>query len=255
MKTFSFVSAALLSFCATQAQAQSSIGFQDIEVSYGYKSLDGTTQQSLDGAMDVLITGAHGLQLDLGSVKYQTSSFGHVAAHLYLAPGEYSKYGLFGSYADLNDNSGSNVTIGLEGLWSFGEAVTLEARAGMGVLSPDSYDYIFAEGTAFISLSESVELKAQVSWSDLEEELLSAQLIEATAGATYYFDRLPVEVFGGLSQTYLDQPSNTQNDTALLAKVTLKLGKSRSAQRGVKQRFFTTSRPLDVILNQGLIDF
>lgn len=238
---------------ATHLSAQSAIGFRDAQITVEHSIGETESQSSFDAQLDVSITRNHGLQLDLGAVSYPDTYYGQIGAHLYMAPGDNAKYGLFASYADANDSSNWIGTIGIEGIWNFGEALSFEARAGMGVLNPDSNDFIFVEGLAQYAMSDHVALMGGVSITDLEEGALSVRSTDLSLGLKYYMPTIPVELSANITRSSLS--GSTQEDEILGSLLfTVHLGKAKSAHSNIHEHFFTNSTPLKSMLRNGIFD-
>lgn len=238
---------------ATQLSAQSSIGFRDAQITIEHSVGQTENQTSFDSALDVSITRNHGLQLDLGAVTFSDTYYGQIGGHLYMAPGHNAKYGLFASYADANDSSNWIGTVGIEGLWNFGDALSVEARTGMGVLNPNSNDFIFIEGLAQYALSDSFALTGGASITDLEEGAMSVRSTDLSLGLKYYMPNMPVEIAANVTRASL---SGTVEDVDTRASLlfTVHLGKAQSTRSSVQDRFFTSATPMKTMLSNGLFD-
>ncbi|MCT4557210.1 MAG: hypothetical protein N4A61_04025 [Pelagimonas sp.] len=70
---------------AAPVQAQSGLGFNTLELNLSYSGSEFPVA-AIDGRADFAITGAHGLQFDLGLTDYEWGQMGYFAAHLYLMP-------------------------------------------------------------------------------------------------------------------------------------------------------------------------
>jgi hypothetical protein len=239
---------------ATQLSAQSAIGFRDAQITVEHSIGEIEAQSSFDAQLDVSITRNHGLQLDLGAASYPDTYYGQIGAHLYMAPEDNAKYGLFASYADANDSSNWIGTIGIEGIWNFGDALSLQARAGMGVLNPDSNDFIFIEGLAQYALSDRFALTGGVAITDLEEGVFAVRSTDLSMGLKYYMPNMPVELSANITRSSL---SGSIDEDEILASLlfTVHLGKAKSARSSVHEHFFTNSTPMKTMLRNGIFDY
>lgn len=235
------------------AAAQSALGFRDAQVTLTYGASQNEPLQSIDAALDVSITRSHGLQLTFGAISYPDTYFGQIGAHLYMAPGDTAKYGLFAAYSDADDENDWEGLLGIEGLWRFGDAVAVEARAGIGILNPDSYDYIFVEANAHYALSDRLALSGGFKMTDLEETRLALRSTEMTLGLTYYIPTAPVELSLGLSRSTINGTIDASEELRATAQLTVHLGGARSARADVHDRFFSASHPLKEILLRDLL--
>ena len=252
LATVALAAAALL-FPGDALRAQSSfIGFDGAEISASALSGNGTSIARLDGNADFAITAHHGLQLDLGIIDYGETWFGSIGGHLYMQPVTRAKYGLFFGWADANDREAATVELGVEGLWSLGESLTLGARAGLGRADPSEVDYIFAGVTADHSLSDRLALSAGAHLLDADEAAASQTAVTLDLGLRYSFAEAPVELHLGASHARISG-STTERETRLSLGLTAWFGKPRSARRPVSQRTFAPVRPLEGLLSRNMV--
>ena len=157
----------LLLLTHTDARAQSSlVGFDGATL-----AIEGTGAADL--AASYLITGQHGLQLDLSLGQAQEAWLARTGGHLYLMPEQDRRYGLFIAFSDMNDAPIWAIEGGIEGVWSL-RASTAGLRAGAGLARPGALDYIFAGASCRQQLTETYSVKAEASVQEFDEANLSA---------------------------------------------------------------------------------
>ncbi|MEL7344253.1 MAG: hypothetical protein AAFN59_05255, partial [Pseudomonadota bacterium] len=161
-------------FSATTATAQSSIGMKGASFSFAGVALENSdTSYEGDVTLDVAVTGYHGLQGEVSFYDTDAGMIGRIGGHAYLEPGEGRKYGLFGTYGDLDGASYSYIQAGIEGMWSLGERTSLEARAGMGMAEGDM-DFIFGGAALHYAASDNLTVSAGVDIAEFDEAAFSA---------------------------------------------------------------------------------
>ena len=74
--------------------AADSLGFRYADLTFGAAGAASGPFGQVRISTDVAITGAHGLQLDLGVIGYPGEFLGQIDAHLYLMPANRAKYGV-----------------------------------------------------------------------------------------------------------------------------------------------------------------
>ncbi|WP_417248822.1 hypothetical protein [Celeribacter sp.] len=241
-------------FIPIASSAQSGIGFQDAQVAVTYGQGKTTIVQQADASVDVAITRSHGLQLDLGVADYPDAYFGQIGAHLHLAPGNSAKYGLFARYADPKRRASWDVSVGVEGMWNFGRALSVEARAGVGVMAPQSKDYIFADFRGRQTFTDTFGIYGGYSIMDMQEKSLTARAGTLSLGVTYAMPNAPVELSLGLEHVTVNGDVSVDSEVRLTGMITMHLGAPRAATAGVRERRFTPTRPLNALLTHDLLD-
>ena len=235
------------------ASAQSSLGFQDASLTVTYAKGETTTRKQVDAALDVAITGYHGLQLDIGAADYPDRYWGRLGAHLYIDPGHGAKYGLFANVADANNLARWDATLGAEGIWVLGETVTLAARAGLGLSEPGNYDYIFAEVRGTHRLSKTLDVYAGYARTDIDEAGLDFTSGLLEAGVTHHLPGSAAALSLGLERSIVSGNSGAVGDTRLVAGLTVQIGTPRGAKPTTTATLFAPVRPLDEALLRQLL--
>jgi hypothetical protein len=205
MPRFSAFSAAVSFFAlaAVPSLAQSSLGFTMGEASVGVLSLDSGEFAFADGRVDVAITGAHGLQFDLALEDRPQGTLGHFGAHVYLAPREGQKYGLFATLSDLDGESLTLGAAGAEGRIALGERAALELRAGAGlgnrIASDASLDFIFAGAGVDYEASDRLRLGLYGEAAEFDEADFRAVGYTLVAEAEYRLGSVTISGAVGVS--------------------------------------------------------
>ena len=149
------------------ASAQSSM----IDFDGATLALDSTG--SADLSASYLITAHHGLQLDANLDPTTGSLLASTAAHLYLIPETYRRYGAFVEFSDLDNAPIWAIEAGIDGVWER-EDTTFGIRAGAGLARPGALDYIFASVSWERSLSDSFTFAASTTVAEFDEANISA---------------------------------------------------------------------------------
>ncbi|GGE42489.1 hypothetical protein [Actibacterium pelagium] len=225
------------------ASAQSSLGVNQAQAVVE-TAPDATTAEA---QIDILFTPNHGLQGDLGLARYDETSIGYLAGHLYLSTNQNQKYGLFGSYHDWDDTSQSMISGGIEGLFALGNQSAVGFHAGLGKMDPGEIDFVFAGVSWVYDVSTDLRLTARASITDIDEARFSttAQTIEF---ASEYQITRPVTLSAGLRHTRL---SGTYTDQKTEAFLGLKIGFGRNSST-VRSTPFHSPQPLQAYWQRGL---
>lgn len=227
---------------AAPATAQS-IGFTSADLSYEFSGSDYTVH-SLNGRADFAITGAHGVQFDLGLTKFDNSQFGHVAAHMYLMPSERQKYGLFVLYEDQDNEEFKEFAVGFEGLFNITDRTVLELRAGAGWIPNNGVDYIFAETNVSHALSDRLAVIGGLSVTNVEETNIAEQGVVARLGLTYAVPEIGLSLNAGVQHSKVISKRNYKDDTAIFVGMAWQFGGSSAANRPAARRKFSTPHPM-----------
>ncbi|MGB0497755.1 MAG: hypothetical protein ACPGID_05405 [Rubricella sp.] len=173
---------------ATGAAADHAIGFNAGEITLGTLHAADLEQQDLAFGQiraSFNITEHHGFQIDVAYSDFPNYDLGHIGAHAYLMPHDRARYGLFGSFADFDDNGRTILSVGGEAMFTVGEDAVVEMQLGIGNSEPDSLDFIFAEAQYQRDLSETLALRARISVTDIDETYLSATSYDLSLGLDY----------------------------------------------------------------------
>ena len=161
---------------AMPALAQSSLGITGAELSFGaVQDESGATRMDGRAVVDVAITDVHGFQGDLGFADTEAGGVGTVAAHLYMAPREGQKYGLFAQLSDVDGRSMTYGAIGAEGMLSITPETLVEGRAGIGAANDGGLDFMFASLGLAHSYSSALEISATLDLAEFDEPSPCAQ--------------------------------------------------------------------------------
>ena len=235
----------------TAAYGQSSLGFNQLTASVSWNE----HQQNFHGSMDFNVTHNHGLQLDLDVNEYGDTMVGGVVGHLYMVPDMGQKYGLWGSYHDLNDDDVSYLTGGIEGMFEISDRAFIEGRLGFGEMSGVTLDYIFVELGATYALSDDWSVNARAMVAEYDESWISALGITAELSVQHALSTVPGWVEAGVRHTAINGDFENPSDTSFFIAASFTLGGSNSANRGVEQRTFRMSDPIAPLWQHGLIKF
>ena len=251
--TLAAATALFLAALAAPATAQSSsLGFNFATLTL---EGDGDDLQSARGQLDILVTGHHGLQLDLGLSSYADQDIGDVAGHLYMIPEEGQKFGAFLSYHDLNDHALSYTSLGLEGAFALGADTVLDGRLGYGRMEGHALDYIFAGLGLSQALGEQLSLSARLNVTDIEQTGFAGQGISAELSARYALPSAPVLLELGLRHDTLRGVAGDPASTTAFAGITIELGSPAGARRPLGRRAFHADDPLQAFWRHDAIAF
>lgn len=235
---------------ATSAIAQSSIGMKGASFSFAGVALDNSdTSYEGDVMLDIAVTEYHGLQGDLSFYDTDSGMVGRIGGHAYLEPGEGRKYGLFGTYGDLDGASYSYIQAGIEGMWSLGERTTLEARAGMGMAEGD-LDYIFGGAAIHYAATGNLTVSAGVDVAEFDEAAFSAIGYNTFVAVEYDMPNMPVVAFGEVRQDMLEGSSGAPAETTAVLGIKIRFGNSGGINPNTRP--FRTSDPMAQLVRRGL---
>jgi len=253
MKTAALCACLVAPLClASPALAQSSLGFTQAEARVGAVSVDGDSHANANLSIDFAITGHHGLQFDLGLTDQATGALGYIDGHLYMVPGPGRKYGLFGHLADLDGVDATTLAMGAEAMVDLGRATRAEAKAGIGVRNPGSFDFIFAQGALDHALSDRLGIYAAGMVAEYDEPGFSATGYEARIGARWYLSAAPVVIDASVGRSGLWGEDSLRAETVVRLSVSLTLGADRSARAPAERQMFRSVAPLAPLQLRGL---
>lgn len=236
---------------AAPAVAQSSLGISGAEVSLGVvEDENGASRSEARAVVDVAVTDVHGFQGDLSFADTASGGVGGLAAHLYMAPREGQKYGLFATLSDVDGRSLTYATLGAEGMLAIGYETTLEGQAGIGAASDGGMDFIFAGAALHHEVSPALHVSAALDLAEIDETALRGITYDAALKASYSPEGKPWGVFASVNHSGISGRDEAAGKTRLGAGFTLSLGKSG----GVKahSRPFRTIDPLAPLLRRDL---
>ena len=242
---------AVLMSISGPALAQSSLGITGAALSLGMTE-DEAGQSRVEGmaTVDVAITEVHGFQGDLRFADTAGGGIGSLGAHLYMAPREGQKYGLFATLSDIDGRAMSWGTIGAEGMLSLSDTTVLEIRGGLGAADDNGLDFIFGALTLAHALAPGLELAAALDVTDFDETALRATSYEASLRAHYSPEGAPWGVYASVSQSGLAGRDGEGGETRLGLGVTLTLGTVNGSNP--QSRHFRSVDPVAPLLRRGL---
>lgn len=249
MRHLSLAAAALV--MALPASAQSSLGLSRLEAEIG---ISGDGSQDLAEARisgDFRITGAHGLQIDLSAFDYPGGYLGQIDGHLYLQPGNRSKYGLFGSLADVDGREATIAFAGAEGLFALTGRTTLETRAGIGYARPGALDFVAAEARLSQAVTGALSVHVAAQVAEIQEQSLDTRAWGAEIGLTWHPAEGPLAITAAAGTTGLDGRDSVPADGYIRLGVSWSFGGGSDARRPVAEHGFTSPRPFDPLLRRG----
>jgi hypothetical protein len=221
----------LLALASGAAEAQSSLGITGLELAFGHVSGDAASTRT-DARLDVALTGAHGLQLDLSLSDTDGRSMGMAAAHLYMTPQPGQKYGLFASLTDQDGHDFTFAAIGAEGRLALSDRVTVEAHAGLGYALGGDLDAIFAGGAARWQATDRIALRAGLDLVEYDETSLSAMgYTAAFVAEVSVTDR--VDLVAGVEATGRTGRDDLSADPAAFVGLTIRFGGAADPVRDV----------------------
>jgi hypothetical protein len=235
---------------AAPAAAQSSLGLAAGGLSFGAVAEDGATHGRVEGWLDLAITAAHGLQLDLAVEDRAEGTLATVGGHLYLAPGPGRKYGFFGSVADLDGEGFTLGTAGAEGLWALGERTALEARLGVGIADRAAggrLDFVFAGASVMHELGD-VTLGLSAEIAEYDETGFRAIGSTVMLEADWRPRGSPITVSAGIGVSDLSGSDGRPAETVARLSVGLSFGAAADPAR----RPFRRSDPYGPLALRGL---
>ncbi len=250
MRTLLFAILTSVSVSAA-AQAQSSLGITGAAFSLGMVEDEGGDYRGdARAVVDVAITDVHGFQGDLGFSDSQSGLVGTVATHLYMAPREGQKYGLFAALSDVDGRSMLYGSFGAEGMLAFGNNTVVEARAGLGWADTDGLDYIFGGFTVAQALSPAFEIEISLDIAEFDEPSLSAVSYDAGLRAQYSPEGSPWGAYASVTHSGLTGRDGSGGDTRIGLGLTLSLGTAGGVNPHTRP--FRTPDPVAPLLRRGL---
>ncbi|OOY23548.1 hypothetical protein BMI91_13780 [Thioclava sediminum] len=232
---------------AGPALAQSALGFTGAELTIENSTGDFGAARA-DLSADFALTPAHGLQLDLGANDAGPRWRGDLAAHLYMAPTERAKYGLFAAVSDTSHASQTAYAAGAEAIWAVGARGSVSARAVLGTVKPGSNDYVFAGLAGRWDISPRTTLTADLSVVDISELAFSARETTAALGIGHRLGDGPATLFTRIERAHFTGRPDSRDETRLALGLTVRFG---PRGHGVRNQSFAPIRPLDGLFARG----
>ncbi len=243
------IAVVLALFAGTAVNAQSSLGVTGATLTFGYEDGAGIGA-FVSGNADVAITEFHGIQFDLALEDTSSGTLGTAGVHLYMTPDTGQKYGVFAHLGDMDGRSATYGIVGTEGLFALGNAAAVEVRAGAGVASHSSLDFLFVEADVYADLSPDLTAHAGVTLSEFDEIDLNATGYEGRVGLTYKPSGQAWGVYAELAQDDLAGLAGSQAETTVRAGIVFELGNTRRG--GPETRPFRRPDPIRPLVQRGL---
>lgn len=246
-----FFAGLVVAAAATSASAQSSLGIQGADLRFGLVQDETSAGQSdFSARIDVAVTDHHGLQGDVIFVDTDQGLIGQLGAHLYMTPRMGQKYGLFASLSDVDGRAMTWGSLGVEGMLSLSETVTFEARAGMGVSDVNSLDYIFADSSLAIALSDNLDVEVGLTLTEFDEASFRAISYEGYLTARYSREGSPLGLYAQVIQSGLSGRDGQPGETRLGLGISLSLGQAGGV--APETRPFRTVDPVAPLVRRDL---
>jgi hypothetical protein len=212
------LAAAVAASATTPATAQSSLGIQSGGLTFGLaQDGEGEARPSAGLWADVAIGSHHGIQIDLAAEDTARGLLGHVGAHLHLAPGPGRKYGFFATLSDLDGESFTLGTLGLEGRMALGPRTGLELRGGIGIANriaaTDNLDFLFAGAALDHRISPGLTASLSAEVAEFDETGFRAMGSTLLAEVEYRPARSPIAVSAGLGVSSLEGRDGRPQET------------------------------------------
>lgn len=215
-----------------------SLGFRFAELSV---SGGGLAQAHV--STDFAITGAHGVQLDLGAVGYADGFLGQIDAHLYLMPTDAAKYGLYFSLADVDGREATIASLGVEAMFALSGRTEVHGRAGLGMANPGHMEFITASLGASHALGDQVAVFGDVMVTEVDEAALRAVGVVARLGVSYQPLGQAWEVTALIAREGATGRDAAAFETRAELGFTWHLGAGGGARRGIAARGFASPQP------------
>ncbi|MEL6168475.1 MAG: hypothetical protein AAFR35_07265 [Pseudomonadota bacterium] len=236
--------------CTAPVHAQSSLGIAGLDLRGFLSDAEGEAGAGLAGRIDVAVTAAHGFQGDFAYVDEGDGAIGRIAAHLYMAPEEAHKYGLFAFAGDVDGRSMFYGGVGAEGLIALGPRTVAEGRVGAGLADQNGLDYIFADAGVTHRLGPSMTVGLNAAFTDFDEVDFDALSTEVTARAEWSPRGRAMGLYAEIVTDDLSGPDGAAAETTLRAGLTLTLG--RVAPGRPHSTLFATPDPVAPLVRRGL---
>ncbi len=245
--------ATVLVLPAERAAAQSlDIGLNFAEfvaVQHFAQGGEATTALTLTG--DFRVGPGLGVQLDLGGESFRGDFIGQADLHLYIAPNETLKYGVYASLADANDRELTMGEVGVEVIAEIGGGLTLEGSAGIGMihsLGNANIDYVTVTGGILKPLSERTSIYGQLTLAVFEESAFSANSYDLVVGVKHDIGQGRVSINAVIGVSGLEGRDSAPAETVANLGVTWRFGGLTGQDVGAEDRAFQTRRPVRAAL-------
>lgn len=242
---------AIFACMAGPLAAQSDLGLTGAQLSVGVTE-DEAGASRVEGAavVDVAITDVHGFQGDLSFADTVAGGVGTVGVHLYMAPREGQKYGLFAQLNDIDGRALTWISVGAEGMVSLGYDTSLQARAGIGAATEGGLDYVFGGLSVAHALTNALEIEASFDIAEFDEASLRAISYEAGLVARYSPEGAPWGVYASVSHGGLEGRDGRAGATRIGFGLSLTLGNTGGTDPGTRP--FRSVDPVAPLLRRDL---
>ena len=236
---------------SSMAFAQSSLGITGAQVSLGQiQDESGSAQTEVVASINTAITSVHGLQTDLSFADTEGGAIGSLGAHLYLAPREGQKYGLFATLSDVDGRAMTWATLGAEGQLSWGLDTVIEMRAGLGVADTSGLDFIFGGVSVAHNVTQEIEFVGSLDFAEFDEASFRAISYDAGLSLHYSPEGAPWGVYASLNHTGLEGRDGTGGDTRIGLGFSMRFGNAGGSDPHT--RHFRSIDPVAPLLRRGI---
>lgn len=241
---------AVLLLPAAAPASDSGIGLAFAEIGVAAAAGDYRAEGRLTG--DFRITGVHGLQLDLGLADGDSGLVGQIDAHLYMAPQDRLKYGLFLSLADVDGREATMAMAGVEGLWALAPGTVLSGRAAVGYARPQALDFIAVSARLDHALSDDLSVFLELGMAEIDEASLRAVTRQARAGIALEPVGQPFTVTLAVARDDITGRDAAPAESRAELGLTFRFGANGGARRPVRDRAFPSPQPFAPLIAAGL---
>ena len=242
---------AIFACIAMPVMAQSSLGISGVQLSTGVvEDEGGTTRVEGRAVVDVAITDVHRFQSDLSFADTEAGGVGTIGAHIYMAPRQGQKYGLFAQLSDVDGRSLTYGSIGAEGMIALNTSTSLEASAGIGAATGGGLDYFFGSVGLVHAYSSAFEVSASLDLAEFDETSLRAISYDAGFKAAYSPEGAPWGIYASVNHSGLTGRDGEAGQTRIGLGLTLSLGNSGGTDPNTRP--FRSVDPVAPLLRRNL---
>lgn len=239
MRRFLSVCLATLLF-GGPALAQSSVGVTG--ATFDAALADGSTDLGL--RLDTAISRHHGLQLGLGLADDTVQPRGSLSGHLYLMPDDGSRYGLFASLTDLDNDPRHYAEIGAE-LWiGLSDRLSVSGAAAMGAANFEELDWIALRASSDYRLADHLDLSLGAGVTGFDEAAIAAIVADISLRLAYQPGRSAPGFYVQLEADQLFGADAAPARATLSAGLTFTLG---------RDPVWRDADPLRILFRRGLL--
>jgi hypothetical protein len=243
---------AVLILSATFARADSGIGVNFAEAEAGTSRTDAASRGTLRLTTDVLITRAHGLQLDFGLEEDPSGTIGRIDGHLYMIPQPNQKFGLFFSVTDVDGREATVAQVGIAGMLEFAPGTVLSGHASLGMVRPQKVDFVAVSARVSHALSDGLSVFAEIGGAEFEEEFLHVVTRQTRAGLIWEPKGRPLAATLSLARSDLAGRDGRPGETRVEFAVTYRFGAKGGARRPLRERPFLAPQSAVPMIAAGI---